>query len=63
MIYVLDGPEISTSTTQPAPRHRPVAHMEDTREEALDNHSKDVVGATLQDEVVGVRFLAVHRIL
>jgi hypothetical protein len=44
LIYVLDEPEITTSTTPITTRHKPVPHMEDTREEALDNHG-DAAGA------------------
>jgi hypothetical protein len=38
LINVLDEPQITTSTTPIAVRHKPVAHMKDTREKALDNH-------------------------
>jgi hypothetical protein len=37
VIYVLDEPEITTSTTQTTARDEPVVHIQDTRRGASDN--------------------------
>ena len=61
MIYVLDEPDITTSTTQTARPHNPLTHVENTPGKAQDNRGEHEPGAALV-QVGGVVALAVQGV-
>jgi hypothetical protein len=59
VIYVLDEPDITTSTTQTARPHNPLTHVENTPGKAQDNGDEHVV-AVVFAQVAGVVALGVE---